>query len=454
MERKTVNDIIEDLKKLSSEFLKVEEKGYLHGVEDPEDSIDQLNQKIDKFEDMYITKSKMFSQNQEFEFINPLNEKGQYYGIGSLSYPSDETPISYCIDVFNDVDEEIKLQIKNFSEFIENEEKKLLTNEKKEDSSVLNFDKELKDIKLDDRIKIYEKRSEYVIPSNEHIIVRIDGHKFSKFTKGLKRPFDYIFRKAMELTTIDLVKEYGAYTGYTQSDEITLVLPSLEDNSIEMIDGKTGVKSTDKRIRKGWTHLFKGRSQKISSLIAAFTSGVFKQHFRDLIDEERDRLEKQMEMSDTDIKYLDLLDRKVKQVIIFDARAFGVPSDEEVLNSFLFRTRDAEKNSKAGFAQTYCSHKELQNKNSKEQIEFTLSEKGKDWDLIEDKYKYGIFVKKELYKKVITKEESQRNKKTKFMVNKLNENGEIVVNRSRFVSYSEKLYYSDENVKKIMNKYL
>ena len=40
---------------------------------------------------------------------------------------------------------------------------------------------------LGTRIKKYEKESEYIIPYSNYIIVRVDGHKFSKFTKGFKR---------------------------------------------------------------------------------------------------------------------------------------------------------------------------------------------------------------------------------------------------------------------------
>jgi len=38
-----------------------------------------------------------------------------------------------------------------------------------------------------DRVKIHEKRFEQLIKYDEYIIIRIDGHKFSKFTKKIQK---------------------------------------------------------------------------------------------------------------------------------------------------------------------------------------------------------------------------------------------------------------------------
>lgn len=55
------------------------------------------------------------------------------------------------------------------------------------------------------------------------VIARLDVKGFSKFTKGLKRPYDERLSNLMIETTKYLVKETNANCGYTQSDEITLV---------------------------------------------------------------------------------------------------------------------------------------------------------------------------------------------------------------------------------------
>lgn len=75
------------------------------------------------------------------------------------------------------------------------------------------------------RIKSYEAQYEQRIPYNEFLICRIDGHKFSKFTKGFDKPFDKILTEALIKTTESLVEKFSAVTGYHQSDEITLVFP-------------------------------------------------------------------------------------------------------------------------------------------------------------------------------------------------------------------------------------
>ena len=47
--------------------------------------------------------------------------------------------------------------------------------------------------KLGDRMKAYEKKEEILLDANLPVVVRVDGHSFSKFTKGLSLPFDHLF---------------------------------------------------------------------------------------------------------------------------------------------------------------------------------------------------------------------------------------------------------------------
>jgi len=232
-------------------------------------------------------------------------------------------------------------------------------------------------MKLGDRLKNYEKEFERKIDKDNFIIIRIDGHGFSKFTKNFKKPFDENFSNAMEKTTIDLCKEFNAITGYTQSDEITLILNKQSEN-----------------------HIYSGRIQKIVSLIASFTSIRFNYYLNN------------------------------KTLAWFDARVFGIKDESEVFNSILWRYRDCIRNSKSAFAGTYCNHKNLMNKNSDERIEFCLIKTDKDWNLINNKYKYGIFIKKEEY---------------------LNKD---CIKRTRFKSFIIKeLSFLEENVKLIISKY-
>lgn len=58
---------------------------------------------------------------------------------------------------------------------------------------------------LGDRMKFYEKSSRSYINPNIPIIVRLDGHCFSKFTKGLEKPFDKWLHEVMVETTTHLI---------------------------------------------------------------------------------------------------------------------------------------------------------------------------------------------------------------------------------------------------------
>lgn len=85
-------------------------------------------------------------------------------------------------------------------------------------------------------------------------VVRLDGHGFSKFTKGFQKPFDRFLADTMIMITGELVERFNARTGYTQSDEITLVFAAMENDE---------------------PHIFAGRKQKLCSLIAGFASARF-----------------------------------------------------------------------------------------------------------------------------------------------------------------------------------
>ena len=79
---------------------------------------------------------------------------------------------------------------------------------------------------LTNRMKnYYENRSKTYLMRRTPVIVRIDGKAFHTFTKGMKKPFDAIITKSMQDTMLYLCEHMqGAVFGYTQSDEITIVL--------------------------------------------------------------------------------------------------------------------------------------------------------------------------------------------------------------------------------------
>jgi len=203
---------------------------------------------------------------------------------------------------------------------------------------------------LGDRLKQIEQKFEIYLNKNKYIVIRLDGHDFSKYTKELQKPFDKEFTEAMINVTKELLKEFQAKIAYTQSDEITLI--------IEPIISKNG---------DVYTQIYNGRVQKLASLTAGFTSAKFNKIYTN---------------------------KNNNRVPYFDARVYEATEKDAYL-SIVWRCRDAIKNSKNVFAQTYCRKKDLFNKTSQEQIEYCLETTGRDWNDLDDIYKYGVTVFKE-----------------------------------------------------------
>jgi tRNA(His) 5'-end guanylyltransferase len=61
-------------------------------------------------------------------------------------------------------------------------------------------------------------------------VLRLDGRSFSRLTEArFEKPFDPRFHELMCQTTEALLTELGATYGYTESDEISLLLPNASD---------------------------------------------------------------------------------------------------------------------------------------------------------------------------------------------------------------------------------
>ena len=261
-------------------------------------------------------------------------------------------------------------------------------------------------------IKSFEKSYENRIDHDKFLIVRIDGHKFSKFTKKFKKPYDPLLSQSMENTTKDLIDHFGASIGYTQSDEITLVFPPV-------FDIKNGIVTNNQ--------IFSGRTQKIASLIASFTSIRFNYWMQQLFND----------VYIHDEFYKESVTNQLGNAW-FDARIFGLSTKEDACKVVLWRWRDALKNSCSMFSQTFCSHKALLNKTGVEQIKYCFEKTGNDWNLSPDRFKYGIFVKKDKYVKKITE-------------NIYTDCDEII--RTRITTFTKNTFLmSDENIELVISK--
>jgi tRNA(His) guanylyltransferase len=211
-----------------------------------------------------------------------------------------------------------------------------------------------------DRMKAYERQetSRRLLPLLP-VIVRIDGKNFSRFTEGLERPYDPRLSELMVATTRYLVTESNALCGYTQSDEISLLLYSDEIKSQIFFDGKI---------------------QKINSVLASMTAAYFNHH-----------------------KAL-ALPSKREELANFDSRVWSVPTRVEAANVFLWRERDATKNSISMAAREHYSHQELLGKSSNE-IQEMLFQKGVNWNDYPAFFKRGSFVQRRQVLKAYDAEE-------------------------------------------------
>jgi tRNA(His) 5'-end guanylyltransferase len=209
---------------------------------------------------------------------------------------------------------------------------------------------------IGDRMKDYESRSNFMLQRKLPVIARLDGKAFHTLTRNLDRPFDENFHKCMVAATVALCGQIqGCQIGYTQSDEITLLLT----------DWKTY--NTD-----AW---FGYRVQKMCSVSASIASVAFAAAWR-----------RNFGVISSPPAY-------------FDARFWNITSDE-VNNVFLWRQRDAEKNSITGLAQAYFSHKELHGMNGSDKQDMLMSlNPPVNWNDIATWKKRGSAIVKTSYEK-------------------------------------------------------
>lgn len=202
---------------------------------------------------------------------------------------------------------------------------------------------------LGSRMKeFYENIPKTKLMRRTPVAIRIDGKAFHTFTRGFKKPFDDILIKAMTDTTEYLCKNIqGAKFGYSQSDEITLIL----------IDYQTLNTSA-------W---FDYEVQKICSIAASMATLKFNMAFKEaILNEEwewKNSLTPQsVEIQEAHNNYIATLKKAAQKGAMFDARCFNIPK-EEVANLIYWRQLDAMRNSVQMVAQANFPHKELQGLN-------------------------------------------------------------------------------------------
>lgn len=180
-------------------------------------------------------------------------------------------------------------------------------------------------LSLADRMKRYENISEWKLPRRIPVILRLDiraGHTCitKMFGKYYSENFYAIMGKVAEAVQKEI---QGCSFAYSQSDEISFLLTDYQTIKTEP-----------------W---FGYDARKLISISAGLASA---------------------HMSCLSLKFF-----------VFDARAFSLPQDE-VVNYFIWRQRDATRNAILFAGYEYFSHKQLFEKNCNQIQEMLFQEKG------------------------------------------------------------------------------
>ena len=191
---------------------------------------------------------------------------------------------------------------------------------------------------LGNRMKAYEEVNLHHLTRRMPLVIRVDGKAFHTFTRknGFEKPFDKNFMTAMLVGVgRELIGEIqGSKLAYVQSDEISVLATDYENLDTQ-----------------AW---FEKNLQKMVSVSASVATACFN-------------------------VYWDVNRIPISEYGLFDSRAFVLPK-EEVCNYFIWRQKDAVRNSIQGLGQANFSHKEMAGLNNDQVQEKLFQEKGINWN--------------------------------------------------------------------------
>ncbi|MBQ2856492.1 MAG: tRNA(His) guanylyltransferase Thg1 family protein [Bacteroidaceae bacterium] len=209
----------------------------------------------------------------------------------------------------------------------------------------------------------YENVMKYRLTCRTPVIIRIDGRAFHTFARKFQKPFDHILMNSMQQTMKYLCANIqGCVLGYTQSDEISLLLVDYQHFESQP-----------------W---FDNEVQKITSISASMATMIFNKVFTENVNTYLDYYRRGKTIwtpEESDKKYIFGLTRARDTGAMFDSRCFNIPR-EEVTNYFFWRQNDATRNSIQMVGQAYFSHKELHKKTCSMIQEMLHEQKGINWN--------------------------------------------------------------------------
>ena len=173
----------------------------------------------------------------------------------------------------------------------------------------------MKFTQLDRRMRVYETAHDHCVLPGIHMVARIDGRSFSQLTgaERFERPYDETFRDCMVATLEHLVtgSGFGVLLGYTQSDEISLLMRRDEA-------------------------LFGRKLRKLDSVLAGEASAKFA--------------------------------LSLGQHAAFDARISQLPDTQTVVDYFRWRQEDAHRNALNGHAYWLLRRQGLSDREATERL--------------------------------------------------------------------------------------
>ena len=214
--------------------------------------------------------------------------------------------------------------------------------------------------------EFYEKPAQTKLIRRMPVAIRIDGKAFHTFTRGFQKPFDNVLMKTMQETTKYLCENIqNCIFGFTQSDEITLILVDYKELNTS-----------------AW---FDYEVQKLCSISASMATMAFNKFFERnaenyiqncATDYETDGL---YGKDTPEYQLCEIYTKAIEKGAMFDARCFNIPK-EEVTNLVYWRQLDATRNSIQMVGQANFSHKELQNKTCNMIQDMLHEQKGINWN--------------------------------------------------------------------------
>lgn len=215
----------------------------------------------------------------------------------------------------------------------------------------------------------YEQIPKMGLMRRTPVAIRIDGKAFHTFTRGFAKPFDEVLGNSMVKTMEHLCKNIqGCTFGYTQSDEITLLLVDYR-----------------KFTSSAW---FDYEVQKMCSIAASMATMAFNKFFEEEID--RWLISKlNDDATPEEHQRLDIYHAALNKGAMFDARCFNIPK-EEACNLVYWRQVDAARNSVQMAARAQFSHSQCQDKTCAQLQDMLMLEKGINWNDYATRWKRGV----------------------------------------------------------------